>query len=100
MKKTDALAKAGAMSDGGFMAEAGAKTMQQERGGVRKEQWKDCEELRPKPKNVFHGRGSRQVSVCEMWKRKQICEDARKMYRAKVPVKESGKMEKTIFGKA
>ena len=31
--------------------------------------------------------GSRQVSVYEMWKRKQIYEDARKVYRAKVLVK-------------
>ena len=55
-------------------------------------QWKDCEELRPKPKEkwVFVEKkseyeasnrvvcGSRQVSIYEMWKRKQVHEDARK----------------------
>ena len=61
-KKADELAKAGAMLDEGFMAEARAKTMQQEREDVYAalqyaasfhcfvEEWKDCEELRPKPK--------------------------------------------------
>ena len=61
-KKADDLAKAGAMLDEGFIAEAGAKTMQQEREEVHAalqhaasfhclaEEWKDCEELRPKPK--------------------------------------------------
>ena len=50
------------------------------------EEWKDCEELRPKPKEklIFVDKkseesrvvcGSRQVSVYEMWKRKQIHED-------------------------
>ena len=49
------------MLDGGFKAEARAKTMQQEREEVYAdlqyaasfhssvEEWKDCEELRPKP---------------------------------------------------
>ena len=53
--------QAGAMSDEGFMAEARAETMQQERGEVYAamqyaasfhclvEQWKDCEELKPEP---------------------------------------------------
>ena len=61
-EKADDLATAGAMLDEGFMAEARAKTMQQEREEVYVasqyaasfsclvEQWKDCEELRPKPK--------------------------------------------------
>ena len=61
-EKADGLAKAGAMLDEGFMAEARAKTMQQEREEVfvalqyaasfhyLVEEWKDCEELRPKPK--------------------------------------------------
>ena len=55
------MATAGAMLDEGFMAEAGAKTMQQEREEVSTalqyaasfhclfEEWKYCEELRPKP---------------------------------------------------
>ena len=61
-EKADELAKAGAMLEEGFMAEARAETMQQEREEVYaapqyaasfhclEEEWKDCEELRPKPK--------------------------------------------------
>ena len=61
-EKADALAKAGAMLDEGFMADARAETMQQEREEVHAalqyaasfhclvEEWKDCEELKPKPK--------------------------------------------------
>ena len=53
------LAKAGAMLDEGFMAEARAETMRQEREEVYValqyaasfhclvEEWKDCEELKP-----------------------------------------------------
>ena len=60
-QKADELAKAGAMLDEGFMAEARAETLQQEREEVfvalqyaasfhcLVEQWKDCEELKPKP---------------------------------------------------
>ena len=60
-EKADEVAKAGAMLDEGFLAEARAKTVQQEREGVTAalqyaasfhslvEDWKDCEELRPKP---------------------------------------------------
>ena len=36
----------------------------------------------------------------EMWKRKQIYEDAKKMYRTKIIVKKFGKMEKTTFGRS
>ena len=43
--------------------------------------------------------GSRQVSMYEMWKRKQIHKDARNMYRAKILVKKFGKMEKVPFGR-
>ena len=61
-EKADDLAKAGAMLDEGCMAEARAKTMQQEREEVYVallyaasfhclvQEWKDCEELRHKPK--------------------------------------------------
>ena len=64
-EKADELAKAGAMLEGGFMAEARAKTVQQEREDVCAalqhaasfhcfvEEWKECEELKPKPKE--HG---------------------------------------------
>ena len=63
--KADELAKAGAMLDEGFMAEARAETMQQERDEVYAalqyaasfhclvERWKDCQELRPKPKEKW-----------------------------------------------
>ena len=61
------MAKAGAMQDEGYVAEAKTETMQQEREEVDAallyaaifhclvEQWRDCEELRPKPndKSVF-----------------------------------------------
>ena len=62
-EKADDLAKEG---DEGFMAEARAKTVQQEREEVYAalqyaasfhclvEQWKDCEELKPKPKEKWN----------------------------------------------
>ena len=61
-EKADELAKAGAMLDEGFMAEARAQTVEQEREEICAalqyaasfhclvEEWKDCEELKPKPK--------------------------------------------------
>ena len=61
-EKADDLAKAGAMLDEGFMAEARGETIQQERDEVYAglqyaasihclvEEWKDCEEFKPKPK--------------------------------------------------
>ena len=64
-EKADELAKAGAMLDEGYMEEAEAETMQQEREEVHAalpcaasfhclaEEWKDCEELRPKPKEKW-----------------------------------------------
>ena len=64
-EKADELAKAGAMQDEGYMAEAKAKTMKQETEEVHAalqyaasfhclvEQRKGCEELRPKPKEKF-----------------------------------------------
>ena len=100
-EKADELAKEGALLDKEFTAEARAETLQQEREDVYAafqhaasfhcmiEEWKDCEELRPKPKGKFVfmekmseeyeasyrvvcGCGSGQVSMYEMWKRKQI----------------------------
>ena len=62
MRKADELAKVGAMLDEGFMAEMIAETLQQEREEVHAalqyaasvhclvEEWKDCEEPKPKPK--------------------------------------------------
>ena len=59
------LQVAGAMLDEGFMAEARAETMKQEREEVcvamqyaasfhcLVEEWKDCEELKPKPKEKW-----------------------------------------------
>ena len=44
--------------------------------------------------------GSRQVSMYEMWKRKQIHEDAKKMYRTRFPVIMFGKMVKAPFGRS
>ena len=65
-EKADELAKAGAMLDEGFMAEARAKTVQQESEVVYAasqyavsfrcmvEEWKDCEEVKPKPKEKLN----------------------------------------------
>ena len=96
-EKADELAKEGALLDKGFTAEARTETMQQEREKVYAalqcaasfhrlvEEWKDCEELKPEPKEKWtfvdqkeggdqtsDGMvcGSRQVSMYEMWKRK------------------------------
>ena len=64
-EKADELAKAGAMLDEGFTTEASSETVQQERVEVHAalqcaasfhclvEQWKDCEELKPKPKEKW-----------------------------------------------
>ena len=101
IEKPDELAKAGATLDEGFVAEVRADTMKQEREDVYValqyaasfhflvEEWKE-----PKPKEKWsfvdkRSEGmkhrtewcaeSRQVSMYEMWNRKQIHEDARKM---------------------
>ena len=61
-ESTNASLPEGAMLDEGFMAEARPETMQQKREEVYAalqyadsfhclvEEWKDCEELKPKPK--------------------------------------------------
>ena len=36
----------------------------------------------------------------EMWKRMQIYEDAKEMYRTKILVRKCGKMEKATFGRS
>ena len=64
-EKADELAKAGAMLDEGLMAEARGKTLQQEREEIYAAlwyaasfhclvvEWKDSEELKPKPKEKW-----------------------------------------------
>ena len=64
-EKADELARKGAMLDEGFVAEARAKTMEQEREEVCAalqyaasfhclvEEWKDGDELKPKPKEKW-----------------------------------------------
>ena len=101
-EKADELAKEGAMLDEGFMAEARAKTMQQEREEVyaalqyassfhcQVTEWKGCDERKPKPKEKWifvdqkkrgdetsNGvvRGSQQVSMHEVWKKQQVHEE-------------------------
>ena len=92
----------------GFVAQARAKTVKQEREEVYAalqdatsfhclvEEWKDCGELKPQPteKMMFVERkreetkhqtewcAAAEVPLYEMWKRQQVHEDARKMYRA------------------
>ena len=79
-EKADELAK-GALLDEGFLAEAKAETMQQERQEVCAalqyaasfhclvEQWKDCEELRPTPKEkwVFVEKNSENMKHRTEW---------------------------------
>ena len=64
------------------------------------EEWKDCEEPKPQPKEklIFvvkkrEVRHSLQISVHEMWKRQQVHADERNMYRTEILGKEFGKME-------
>ena len=65
------------------------------------EEWKDCEELKPQPKERWTFSDKKreetvhrsecccqQESVHEMWKKQQVHENARTMYRAEVLVKE------------
>ena len=127
-EKPDELAKAGAMLDKGFMAEERAKTMQQEVYAALQyaasfyclvEEWKDCDELKPMPKEklifVDHKKEdtkhrtewcaeAEKYRCSVVWKRQQVHEDARKMHRTKEPVTNFGKMEKATsweprFGK-
>ena len=74
--KADELAKAGAMLDEGFMAEMRAKTVQQKREEVYAasfhclvEEWKDCEELKPKPKEkiIFVDKKSEETKHRTEW---------------------------------
>ena len=94
-EKAEELAKAGAMLDGGFMAQTRAKTVHQERGEVYVAlqdaasfhclvgDWTDCEELKPQPKEKWtfgcqEKKGNKasngtvcccqQVPMSEMWK--------------------------------
>ena len=74
-EKADELAKGGALLDKEFMKEARAETMQQEREEVYAamqyaasfhcsvEQWRDCEELKPKPKEkrIFVDKGGNEA---------------------------------------
>ena len=42
---------------------------------------------------------SQHVSMHEMWKRQQVHEDVRKMYRTEILGQEFGKMEQTAYGR-
>ena len=99
------------MLDEGLMTAARAETVQQEREEVYAalqyaasfhclvKQWKDCEELRPKPKEkwIFVDKKSENTNHRTEWCAQ--AKDARKMYRTKISVKQFGKMEKTTFGR-
>ena len=75
-EKADQLAKEGAMLDGGFMAQARANTVQQEREEVYAapqyeasfhclvEEWNDYEELKPKSKEKW-------ILVNQKWEAKK-----------------------------
>ena len=102
------------MLDEGFMAVVRAETMQQEREETYAalpyaasshclvEEWKDCEELKPKPKDkwTFVDQKREDTKHRTEWcaeankhrrmrcgRGKQVHEDARKMYRTKILVK-------------
>ena len=101
-EKASELAKAGAMMDEGFVAEARVATVKQERErrctqrcSVRLASvawWRNGRTVRSSSrsrqksgllwtrKERKRERGSQQASMCEMWKRKQIHEDARKLH--------------------
>ena len=123
-EKTHELTKSGAKLDKGFMAEARAETLQQEREKVYAamqfpasfhclvEQWNDCEELKPKPKEkwIFVDKKSEetkhQTEWCaeadrhrcmKMWRRKQIHGDAKKCTGPKFLSKSLGKWEGVIW---
>ena len=97
------------MLDEGFMAQARANTIQKEREDVYAalqyaasfhclvEEWKDCEELKPPPKEkwIFVDKKrevakhqtewcATQMSMHEMWKRQQVHEDAKEMCRTEI----------------
>ena len=114
------------MPDEGIMAEARAKATKQEREEVYValqyatsfhclvEEWKDCEEIKPNPKEkcVIVNKKSEgtkhQTEWCAEADRyrcmrsgvlKQIYEDARQMHRTEILVKKFGKMEKAPSGR-
>ena len=126
-EKADELAKAGAMPDQGLMAEVRAVTVKQEREEVYValqyaasfhclvEEWKDCEDFRPKPKEKLYFVDRRRERVKH---RTEWCAEANK-YRCmrcgkgskymKMPgrcdgpkflSKKRGKMEKSPFGRS
>ena len=124
-EKADELAKEGALLDEGFMARQEQRQLSRSEKrctqfcSVRPvfhclvEEWKDCEELKPQPKErlaFVEKRGSKasngmvctcqQVSMHGIWKRQQVNESTRKMHRAKILVKELGKIGKATFERA
>ena len=103
MKKTHEAGKEGAILDVGDMAQVRATTIQQEREDVQErrcmslcsmvEEWKDCEELEPKPEEKwrFFDRksegmkhrtewcGCKHISVCEMREKQRKHADSRNL---------------------
>ena len=103
------------MLDEGSMAQTSAKTVKQQREEENAalqdavsfhclvEEWKDCEELMPKPKEklIFVDKKweAQQVSMLQMRMRQQVHEDPREMHRAEVLVRKLGKIGKaTLVG--
>ena len=125
-EKADDPAKEGAMLDGGFMAQARASTVQQEKGEVYAasfhclvEELKDCEELEPKPTEKWtfvNQKGEAKKHQTEWCATANKCrcvrcgrnskkrEDARNVCRTKVVdgrlKAQVGKMGKSHFGRA
>ena len=94
-EKADEFAQEGAMMDGGLQAHARASSVQQEREvfcaalqdaasfHCLVEEWKDCEELKPKPKEkwtfVNKKRKANKYRCMEMRKKQQAHADTREM---------------------
>ena len=105
--KADELAKAGAMLDEGFMAEARANTAQQERERERRSTvWyrkaKIVKSSSRSQKKQGGNKASNGMMCCSQqvpMKGQQVHEHARKMCRAEILVKGFGKMRKAKCGR-
>ena len=90
-EKADELAKAEAVLDEGFMAEVRAKTVASLNSFV--EEWKDCEELKPKPKQkwIFVDKKSEESKHRTEWCAE--AKDTREMHRNKNTCRKMGESD-------
>ena len=113
-EKANELAKPGAMLDEGLMAEARAEAMKQESTEFYValqhaasfhcllEEWKDCEELKPKEHRIFVNKKSQgkkhQTEWCAEADRYR-CMKSKYVKMTKIPVKTIGKIGKAPSGR-